>query len=65
MPKRWHIRPHDHSAVAALERSSGVSSIVAGLLVARGVTREEPLARVAIAHASLKATPAPQRPPNG
>ena len=38
MPKRWHIRPHDHSAVAALERSSGVSSIVAGLLVARGVT---------------------------
>jgi single-stranded-DNA-specific exonuclease len=38
MPKRWHIRPHDRSAVAALERSAGVSSILAGLLVARGVT---------------------------
>ncbi len=38
MPKRWHIRPHDRAAVAALERSAGVSSILAGLLVARGVT---------------------------
>jgi single-stranded-DNA-specific exonuclease len=38
MPKRWHIRPHDSAAVAALERSSGVSSIVAALLVARGIT---------------------------
>jgi single-stranded-DNA-specific exonuclease len=38
MPKRWHIRPHDRAAVAALERTSGVSSIVAGLLAARGVT---------------------------
>lgn len=38
MPKRWHIRPHDRSAVAALERSAGVSSILASLLVARGVT---------------------------
>jgi single-stranded-DNA-specific exonuclease len=38
MPKRWHIRPHDRTAVAALERSAGVSSIVAALLAARGVT---------------------------
>ncbi|MFM8952029.1 MAG: single-stranded-DNA-specific exonuclease RecJ, partial [Planctomycetaceae bacterium] len=38
MPKRWHIRPHDRTAVAALERSAGVSSIVAALLTARGVT---------------------------
>jgi single-stranded-DNA-specific exonuclease len=38
MPKRWHIRPHDPAAVASLERSAGISSIVASLLVARGVT---------------------------
>jgi single-stranded-DNA-specific exonuclease len=38
MPKRWYIRPHDRAAVAALERSAGVSSIVAGLLAARGIT---------------------------
>jgi single-stranded-DNA-specific exonuclease len=38
MPKRWHIRHHDRAAVASLERASGVSSILASLLVARGVT---------------------------
>jgi single-stranded-DNA-specific exonuclease len=38
VPKRWHIRPHDRAAVAALERSAGVSSIVASLLTARGIT---------------------------
>ncbi|MFM7183321.1 MAG: single-stranded-DNA-specific exonuclease RecJ [Planctomycetota bacterium] len=38
MPKRWHIRPHDRAAVAALERSAGVPTIVAALLAARGVT---------------------------
>ncbi|MFM7205788.1 MAG: single-stranded-DNA-specific exonuclease RecJ [Planctomycetaceae bacterium] len=38
MPKRWHIRPHDRAAVAMLERAAGVSSVVAGLLTARGVT---------------------------
>lgn len=38
MPKRWHIRPHDQTAIAALERSAGVSSIVAGLLAGRGIT---------------------------
>ncbi|MCE9632168.1 MAG: single-stranded-DNA-specific exonuclease RecJ [Planctomycetia bacterium] len=38
MPKRWHIRPHDPAAVASLEKSSGVSSILAGLLAARGIT---------------------------
>ena len=37
MPKRWHIRPHDTAVVAALERSAGVSSIVAALLAARGI----------------------------
>jgi single-stranded-DNA-specific exonuclease len=38
VPKRWHIRPHDRAAVARLEREAGVPSIVAALLVARGVT---------------------------
>ncbi len=51
MPKRWHIRPHDPTAVAALEKSSGVSSILAGLLVARGIT--EPAAVKAFLSGSL------------
>jgi len=41
MPKRWHVRPHDAAAVAALERSAGVPSLVAALLVARGVTQPD------------------------
>jgi len=38
LPKRWTIAPHDASVVAGLERSAGVSSIVARLLAARGLT---------------------------
>ena len=38
MPKLWHVRPHDAVAVAALERSANISSVVASLLVGRGVT---------------------------
>lgn len=38
MPKRWHIRHHDRAEIASLERAAGVSSILASLLVARGVT---------------------------
>jgi single-stranded-DNA-specific exonuclease len=38
MPKRWHIQPHDGVLVAAIERSAGVSPIVARLLAARGLT---------------------------
>jgi single-stranded-DNA-specific exonuclease len=38
MPKRWHIQPHDQAVVTGLERSAGVSSIVARLLAARGLT---------------------------
>jgi single-stranded-DNA-specific exonuclease len=37
VPKRWLIRPHDRHVVAELERTSGVSSIVAQLLAARGL----------------------------
>ena len=38
MPKRWHIQPHDQSVVVGIERSAGVSPIVARLLAARGLT---------------------------
>ncbi len=38
MPKRWHIQPHDQAVVAGIERSARVSSIVARLLAARGLT---------------------------
>ena len=38
MPKRWRIQPHDAAVVAGLERSAGVSAIVARLLAARGLT---------------------------
>lgn len=38
MPKRWHVRPHDRAAVAALERAAGVPPLVASLLSARGLT---------------------------
>ena len=38
MPKRWLVRPHDATAVAALERLAGVPGVVASLLVGRGVT---------------------------
>ncbi len=38
MGKRWHIRVHDEAKISLLERQAGVSSVVAQLLVARGVT---------------------------
>ena len=41
MPKRWHIQPHDQAVVAGLERSAKVSSIVARLLAASGLTDAE------------------------
>ena len=41
MPKRWHVRPHDRAAVERLERAAGVPSIVAALLLARGLTGPE------------------------
>jgi len=38
VPKRWLIRPHDRQVVSEIERKAGVSSIVAQLLAARGLT---------------------------
>ncbi|NDC62546.1 MAG: single-stranded-DNA-specific exonuclease RecJ [Planctomycetia bacterium] len=37
MPKRWHIHSHDRTLVEGIERSAGVSAIVARLLAARGI----------------------------
>ena len=37
MAKRWRIHPHDPSRILELERSSGVSAVVAQLLVCRGI----------------------------
>lgn len=37
MERRWRIQPHDEARIAALERSAGVSPVVAKLLLARGI----------------------------
>ena len=37
MPKRWRIRPHDADGIARLGREAGVSSVVAQLLICRGI----------------------------
>ena len=38
MGKRWRIHPHDADKIAFLERSAGVSPVVAQLLICRGVS---------------------------
>lgn len=38
MPKRWRIATHDAHEVATLERAAGVPSVVARLLLSRGIT---------------------------
>lgn len=37
MKKRWRIRPHDTETIQRMERSAGISSVVAQLLAARGI----------------------------
>jgi len=37
MTKRWRFSPHDSARVAGLERAAGVPSVVAQLLILRGV----------------------------
>jgi single-stranded-DNA-specific exonuclease len=37
MPKLWRIQPHDPARIADLERAAGVPSVVAQLLLTRGV----------------------------
>jgi len=41
MNSRWRIHPHDASVVAALEKTVGVSPVVAHLLAARGITQPD------------------------
>jgi single-stranded-DNA-specific exonuclease len=36
--KQWRIRPHDFEAVSRMERTAGVSSVLAQLLASRGIT---------------------------
>ena len=38
MPKRWRIANHDAHDVATLERAAGIPSVVARLLLSRGIT---------------------------
>jgi single-stranded-DNA-specific exonuclease len=38
MPKHWRILPHDPERIVALERAAGVSSVVAQLLLCRGIS---------------------------
>ena len=38
MGKRWRIQAHDAEHILALERSAGISPILAQLLVSRGIT---------------------------
>ena len=42
MAKRWRIHSHAAERIAALERSAGVSAVVARLLICRGL--DDPLA---------------------
>jgi single-stranded-DNA-specific exonuclease len=39
MGKRWRIQPHDASLVVQLEKTAGIPSVVAQLLVGRGVVK--------------------------
>ena len=41
MPKCWRIQPHDAAAVSRLERSVGISPVLARLLAARGVAEDD------------------------
>ncbi len=38
MEKRWRVRPHDAALITRMERAAGISSVVAQLLAARGIT---------------------------
>jgi adenylate kinase family enzyme len=37
MPKRWRIASHDPARVAALQNAAGIPSVVAQLLIGRGI----------------------------
>lgn len=41
MEKLWHIKPHDAAVVTALERSANIPSVIAQLMIGRGITDRE------------------------
>jgi len=41
MPKLWRIQPYDRERIAALGKASGVSPVVAQLLMARGIVGQD------------------------
>ncbi len=41
MPKRWRFRPHDQDRIRNLERTAGVSPVVAQLLLCRGIDQPD------------------------
>jgi single-stranded-DNA-specific exonuclease len=41
MPKRWRIHPHDPRRIEQLQRTAGVSAVLAQLLVCRGIVAPE------------------------
>lgn len=61
MRKRWRFIPHDSALIDALERQAGVSSVVAQLLVARGIT--DPACVRSFLDAPLSSLPPPEALP--
>src|SRR5262249_45642543 len=51
MNARWRLRPHDRDRILALSRSSGLSPLVAQLLINRGI--EDPRRAVAFLEARM------------
>ncbi len=45
MPKRWHIAAYDAGRIADLERAAGVPSVVAQLLLSRGINDPQEVRR--------------------
>ena len=41
MDKLWHIKPHDAAVVTALERSANIPSVIAQLMIGRGITSRD------------------------
>jgi single-stranded-DNA-specific exonuclease len=61
MPKLWRIATHDLDRVSALERSAGIPSVVAQLLIGRGI--DEPQAAREFLEAKLNGLRDPEQLP--
>ena len=67
MPKRWRIAPHDPARIADSERAAGIPSVVAQLLLGRGIRELDAVSSFSIRNSAASATPSccpasPQRP---